>query len=113
MCRQAGVAVRCELCGRPDLHLPLAKCPAEHLPVQTPVLDSFGDVVFGDGVLGVEAGQGTGDAEDFVVGAGAKPELVVSSPSAFASSQGMSWNEAPSLLSADSTAPAEDVLAKV
>jgi hypothetical protein len=33
-------------------------------------------VVVGDGFGAIEVGEGAGDAEDFVVGAGAEPELV-------------------------------------
>ena len=49
---------------------------SEQLSVQAAVLDGLGDVVFGDGFGGVEVGDRAGDAEDFVVGAGAEAELV-------------------------------------
>jgi len=43
----------------------------EQLPVEASVLDGLGDVMLSDGVLRVVVGEGAGDAEDFVVGAGA------------------------------------------
>ena len=47
----------------------------EQRPVQGAVFDSFEDVVGGDVIQRGEVGQGAGDFEDAVVGAGAEVEV--------------------------------------
>jgi hypothetical protein len=47
----------------------------EKCPIQRPVLDGFEKMMRGYGVLGVGVGDGSGDLEDAVVGAGAQAQL--------------------------------------
>jgi hypothetical protein len=49
--------------------------PPSIIPVHHPVLDGFGDVAGADVFLGGQVGDGAGNFEDPVVGAGAEPEL--------------------------------------
>lgn len=45
-------------------------------PVECAVLDSFGDVLDGDGWRGFEVGDGAGDFEDAIMGAGGEALLL-------------------------------------
>ena len=57
---------------RPRLPLPRpVRREVLQLPVQAAVLDGFGEVVGLDGVGAFDVGDGAGDTEDLVVGAGA------------------------------------------
>ena len=56
-------------------HAPFSGRLGQERPVQGVVLDGFEDVVGGDVIQRGEVGQGAGDFEDAVVGAGAEVEV--------------------------------------
>src|SRR6266487_5366833 len=77
-----------ELTARPPPEASLGRCPGQrrlcsaaklrwpasppNLPVQRAELDGFGDVVGGEAFGGGQVGDGAGDLEDAIVGAGAE-----------------------------------------